>query len=313
MAFAAIEPFASGLLPVSDGNEIYWEASGKRSGKPALYLHGGPGGGMKAGYRRWFDPATHLIVGFEQRGCGRSRPLVTDDLATLRTNTTPRLIEDIEALRTHLDVDRWLLAGVSWGTTLALAYAQAHPDRVSEIALLAVSTTTRREVEWITESMGRLFPEEWEVFRAAANTAPGERLVDAYYRLLTDPDPALRSNAATAWNAWEDTHISLAPNWQPSAQPRDEVRAQVFATLVTHYWSHDGFLADAQLLSAMPRIAHLPGVLVHGRYDISGPPDVPWALHQAWQGSRYELISSEGHGGAEMVEALCAAIADFPV
>lgn len=313
MPFPAIEPFASGLLPVSDGNEIYWEASGNRSGKPALYLHGGPGSGMKVGYRRWFDPEAHLIVGFEQRGCGRSRPLVTDDLGTLRTNTTAHLIGDIEALRTHLDVDRWLVAGVSWGTTLALAYAQAYPDHVSEIALLAVATTTRREVEWITEDMGRLFPEEWEAFRIGADAAPGERLVDAYYRLLTDPDPARRAGAAAAWNAWEDTHISLVPGWQSAGLARGEVATQIFATMVTHYWSHDGFIDDGQLLADMPRIAHLPGVLVHGRYDISGPPDVPWALHRAWPGSRYELVGSEGHGGPEMVDALCSAIADFPV
>lgn len=178
--FPPLEPFASGMLSVSNGNRIYWECSGNPASKPVLHLHGGPGGGMRTGYRRRFDPARHLIVGFEQRGCGRSRPLATEDLSRLVTNTTPNLINDIEALREHLRVDRWLLAGLSWGTTLALAYAQEHPERVSEIVLLATTLTDARAVEWITETVGCLFPREWDEFRAAARARPGQRLVDAY-------------------------------------------------------------------------------------------------------------------------------------
>jgi proline iminopeptidase len=169
----AIDTFATGHLAVSDGNRIYWEASGNPRGKPALHLHGGPGSGIMSRYRRSFDPERFLIVSFEQRGCGRSQPLATDSNADLLTNTTPALISDIEELRKHLGVEAWLLSGGSWGSTLALAYAQAHPDRVTEIVLAAVTTTTRSEVEWITEQIGRVFPREWEQFAAAVRTEPG--------------------------------------------------------------------------------------------------------------------------------------------
>ena len=232
--FAPIEPFAFGMLAVADGNSIYWECSGNPVGKPVLHLHGGPGAGMGAGYRRRFDPDRHLIVGYEQRGCGRSRPLVTDDMSSLAANNTENLINDIEALRQHLDVDRWLLAGVSWGTTLALAYAQTYPERVSEMVLLAITLTSASAVEWITETVGCLFPVEWDAYRAAANPRPGQRLVDAYYELLTDPDPAVRVRAAIAWDRWENAHISLDPHQQPGAQFIDPTQRQVFATLVVH-------------------------------------------------------------------------------
>ncbi len=189
--YPPIEPFATGMLSVSDGNEIYWEASGNPDGKPAIHLHGGPGSGIMTGHRKRFDPARYLIISFEQRGCGRSHPLATWD--TLATNTTQALIADIEALRQHLGIGRWLVTGLSWGTTLALAYAQAHPDRVTEIVLGAVTTTTPREVEWLTEAMGNMFPREWDVFAAASNAKPGQRMVDAYAALLTSPEAAVGS------------------------------------------------------------------------------------------------------------------------
>lgn len=211
----AFEPFASGLLTVTDGNSISWECCGNPAGKPFLHVHGGPGAGMRADYRRRFNPDRHLIVGFEQRGCGRSRPLAIEDLATLASNTTQNLVSDIEALREHLGIDRWLLAGVSWRTTLAWAYAQAHPDRVSEMVLLATTLTDASAVEWITETVGCLFPVEWEQFRAAANPRPGQHLVDAYYELLTHPDPKVRQRAAIAWEHWENAHL---PGSAPAAQ-----------------------------------------------------------------------------------------------
>lgn len=291
------------MLPVSDGNEIYWETSGNADGKPALYVHGGPGGGMLTGHRRWFDPERHFIIAFEQRGCGRSRPLAIDDLSTLHTNTTQALIADMEALRSHLGVDRWLLAGASWGTVLSLAYAQVHPDRVTEIVLMATGLP-QTSVEWITETVGRLFPVEWDEFRAAAQARPGQPLVDAYYAQLIDPDPAVRERAAIAWDAWENVHISLGPHQSPN---KDPVRRQVFATLVTHYWSHGCFLSDAAFLDGMSRLHHLPATFVQGKLDVSGPPDVAWKLHKAWPGSRFVLIDDEGHGGVQMVEAVVAA------
>jgi proline iminopeptidase len=309
--FPPIEPFASGYLPVSDGNDIYWEASGSPDGKPALYLHGGPGSGIGTGYRRRFDPDKFLVVAFEQRGCGRSRPLVSDPAADLSSNTTPSLIADIEALRAHLGVERWLVSGVSWGTTLALAYAQSRPERVSELVLMAVTTTSAAEVEWITESIGRVFPREWERFEAAAHRTPGQRLVDAYYDRITHPDPDIRAHAARAWCSWEDTHVSLDPDHAPDPRYDDPQFRQVFATLVTHYWKHAGFAAGGGLLAGMDRIADIPGVLIHGRLDVSSPLETAWKLHRAWPGSELVVIGDEGHGGESMVAELARALARF--
>ncbi|MBB5234920.1 prolyl aminopeptidase [Deinococcus budaensis] len=300
------EPSASGLLPVGEGQHIYWETSGNPRGKPAVFLHGGPGGGMGAGYRRRFDPERYWTVGFEQRGCGRSVPLATDPAHRLDLNTTGTLIADMEALREHLGIGRWLLQGVSWGTALALAYAQAHPGRVSELVLMAVAPTDARYVTWITETVGLLFPREWEAFVQAGGVRAGQRVVDAYRARLASPDPAVREAAALAWCRWEDTHISLDPGFEPGhtlAAASLEAR-QVFATLVTHYWAHAGFWSEGAPLSAMSRLAHIPGVLIQGRYDVSGPVGFAWALHRAWPGSDLILIDDEGHGGPRMVAAI---------
>jgi proline iminopeptidase len=308
--FSPIEPFATGYLPVSDGNEIYWETSGNPEGKPALHLHGGPGSGNGTGYRRRFDPSKFLIVTFDQRGCGRSRPLIIDPAADLLTNTTPALIADIEALRVHLGVDAWLVNGLSWGTTLGLAYAQAHPERVSELILFAVTTTSASEVEWITEAMGRVFPREWEEFEAASHRKPGQRIIDAYYELITDPDPAVREQAARAWCAWEDTHVSLDPKYVHDPRYDDPEFRSVFATLVTHYWKHAGFAPEGGLLAGMDRIADIPGVLIHGRLDVSSPLDTAWKLHKAWPNSDL-IVVDEGHGGEVMIDELVRTIARF--
>jgi proline iminopeptidase len=309
--FPPLEPFASGMLAVTDGNGIYWESSGNPAGKPVLHLHGGPGGGMRDGYRRRFDPNRHLIVGFEQRGCGRSRPLATEVLSGLASNTTQNLINDIEALREHLGVDRWLIAGVSWGTTLALAYAQAHPDRVSEMVLLATTLTDASAVEWITETVGCLFPVEWEKFRVAAHPRPEQRLVDAYYDLVTDPDPKVRERAALAWDHWENAHISLNPHQQPSPLSTDPIRRQVFFTLVAHYWKHAAFLPEGALLEGMNRLRGIPGVLIQGKLDVSGPAATAWQLHKLWPASTFVLIDDEGHGGPKMVQTMVDAVAQF--
>lgn len=298
------------MLPVGGSNYLYWETSGNPEGKPAVHLHGGPGGGIKAGYRRRFDPDRYLIVGFDQRGCGRSRPLVTDDLTTLRSNTTHALASDLEALRQHLGIQRWLLAGVSWGTTLAIAYAHAHPSRVSELVLAAVGLTTNEYVEWITEGVGTLFPQQWERFEAASHRQPGQRLVDAYYQLLTDPDPVVRAQAALDWAAWEDAHISLAPNWHPAPTEPNPTRWQVMATLVTHYWANAGFLAPETLVD-LSYLRSIPTTIVHGRYDVSGPIGQAWSLHRGLPGSTFFEISDEGHGGPHMMEAVTDATTAF--
>lgn len=310
--FPPIEPFASGFLPVSDGNEIFWEASGNPHGKPALHLHGGPGSGSGAGYRRRFDPEKFLIVGLDQRGCGRSRPLVSDPGAPpLSTNTTQALIADIEALRTHLNVETWLVTGLSWGSTLAIAYAQAHPERVSEIVLFAVTSTSEAEVEWITESVGNIFPREWDEYAAASKRKPGQRVIDAYYALITDPDPVVREQAARDWCTWEDVHVSLADGFSPTEQYEDPEFRMVFATLVIHYWKHAGFAGEGGLLAGMARIAHIPAVLIHGRLDVSGPLVTAWELHKVWPASELIVVDNEGHGGDEMINHKLAAVERF--
>lgn len=307
--FPPIKPFERGRLPVGDGHEIYWEVSGNPNGTPALWLHGGPGSGITGSYRRHFDPDRFLIVSFEQRGCGRSRPLATDPEHDLATNTTMALVADIEALRSHLGVDVWLLTGGSWGTTLALAYAQAHPKRVTGMALAAVTTTSESEVDWITVEMGRVFPREWERFAAAASPEPGQRLIDAYFKRITDPDRRVRERAARAWCSWEDVHVSLDPEHTPSARYEDPAFRELFATLVIHYWKHAGFIEGDGLLASMERIANVPGVLIHGRLDVSSPLETAWKLHKAWPASELVVIESDGHGGAGMGAELARAIA----
>jgi len=305
--FKTIEPFSCGYLPVSDENEIYWETSGNPKGKPALYLHGGPGGGISGGYRRHFDPEKFLIVGFEQRGCGRSRPNVMEDLSRLSANTTQKLIDDIEKLRQLFNVESWLIYGCSWGVTLAIAYAQAFPNRVSGLVLMAVNTTTTSEVEWITEGVRQTFPNEWEKFKEASHALPGERLVDAYYRRMTSSNSEDRDQAARAWCEWEDVHVSLDPKWQSHPLFKDPKFYRPFATLVTHYWKYSGFLKD-QLLGNMKAISHIPGVLIHGRLDVSSPLKTAIELHQNWSGSELIVIDQEGHGGEIMSNEVTKAV-----
>jgi proline iminopeptidase len=314
MLHAPIEPYDSGLLDVGDGNRIHWETAGNPEGTPVLYLHGGPGSGLgPGGYRRWCDRSRHHIIGIDQRGCGRSRPLAVDALDRIATNTTQALIADTEAVRQHLQVDRWIVTGVSWGCTLAQAYALSHPDRVIALVLMAVTTTGRNEVEWITETVGRIFPEAWHAFKAAAHQRPGERLVEAYARRLTGPDPEDHERAATAWNAWEDTHVSLiTPGGGPGGRGRDAGWARNFATLVTHYWANDGFLpGDLAILPRVAEIGQIPAALIHGRQDVSGPAVTAWELHRRWPASELIIVENEGHGGPAMVEQLAAAIDRF--
>lgn len=303
------ESLRTGYLRVDDDNEIYYEAAGNPYGPAVLWLHGGPGSGSGPGHRSKIDPSRQQSITFDQRGCGRSRPLAIDRLDLLDSNTTLRQIEDIEALRRHLGIDRWLVTGGSWGTTLALAYAQAHPERVAGVALFAVTTTSTEEVEWITEAMGRVFPEDWELFAAAVEREPGERLIDAYARAMRDRDADVRVRAASAWGRWEDVHVSLGPGWQPDPRWHTPPTRDVLATLVTHYWSHSGFGGD-QILDRMDRLAGIPGVLVHGRRDISGPAVTAWRLHRAWPGSEL-VILDEGHGGPRSVAELVRVIAGY--
>ena len=309
MMYPPIELFDAGPLSVADGNKIYWEVSGNPDGKPALYLHGGPGGTLgSGGYRRRFDPQKYRIVGIDQCRCGRSRPLATAALCELHRNTIQSLIEDIEAVRKHLDIETWLIAGVSWGTTLALAYAQTHPSRISELVLVAVTTTSREEVDWITEGVGRIFPEAWQQFEQASGRRSEERVVER----LAASDIQDRLRAARAWIDWESTHLSLDPNWMPGDQLFDEDGNLVFATLVTHYWSNDRFLQkDSEILRRVPVIVAIPAVLIHGRRNISGPAITAWRLHQLWPTSRLCIVEHEGLGGPQSMEEMRTALDSF--
>lgn len=306
------EPHDSGVLAVGDGHQLWWETIGTPDGTPAVHLHGGPGSGSSPGARRSFDPGAYRAVLYDQRGCGRSRPLADGPDAELAHNTTDHLVADLEVLREHLGIERWVVLGISWGVTLGLAYAQRHPERVRAMVLAAVTTGSRPEVEWMTRAMGRIFPVEHEAF--VALVPPDERdgnLSAAYARSLRDPDPAVRRRAAAAWCAWEDVHVSLTPGAGPSARFDDPVFAERFARLVTHYWSHDHFLADGELLAGLGRLAAVPAVLIHGRRDVSGPLDTAWRLHQRWPGSELVVLEDAGHGGHGFAEAMAAALDRF--
>jgi proline iminopeptidase len=311
--YPSVDPLESGLLGVGDGHTLYWEAVGNPAGMPAVYLHGGPGGGSGPGARRYFDPTAYRAVLFDQRGCGRSRPLASDPGTDLSTNTTAHLVADIEFLRRHLGIDRWLVVGVSWGVTLSLVYGQAHPDRVAGMVLAAITSGTRRETDWITRDMGRVFPREWEAFVAPIPEAERHGdLAAAYARLLAHPDRAVRRGAARAWCAWEDTHISLIPGWvPPNPEKRDPGFEMVFARLVTHYWSHGCFLADGHVLAGMNRLAGIPATLIHGRYDVSGPLETAWAVHRAWPGSELVVVDDAGHGGGSFTNEIVKALNAF--
>lgn len=308
--FPVPEPHAHGHMVAPDGDRIYWEASGNPDGLPALWLHGGPGSGLgSGGYRKRYDPEVFRVVGIDQRGCGRSTPLVVDALDRLPANTTDALISDIELVREELGIDRWLVTGGSWGSTLALAYALEHPARVAGIVLGAVTTTGRDEVDWITETMGRVFPEAWEELERASGRRPGERVVEAYARVLATGSPEERRAAADAWDAWEATHVSLDPNHVPGPLHDDAMQRQVFATLVTHYWANDAFLpGDRAILNRVDELARIPAALVHGRQDVSGPVITPWLLHRRWPASELIVVEGEGHGGPESTERMAEAI-----
>jgi proline iminopeptidase len=282
---------------------------GTPKGTPAVFLHGGPGSAASIGARRYFNPRGFAAVLFDQRGCGRSRPLVSDAAADLSTNTTGHLVADLERLREHLGIQRWVVVGVSWGVTLALVYAQQHPQRVAGMVLGAVTAGTRRETTWITRDMGRLFPKQWDEFVSVVPM--DERQGDpaaAYARLLASPNPDVRNDAARRWCAWEDTHVSLMPGWEHDPRYDDAEFRMVFATLVTHYWSHGCFLADGEIFSGMRHLASIPAVLIHGRLDVSSPLDTAWRIHQAWPKSRLVVVDDAGHGGGGLIGEIISAL-----
>lgn len=304
------EPFDHGLLDVGDGHSIYWEACGNPNGIPVVFLHGGPGAGWSEGHRGLFDPEAHMAILFDQRGCGRSRPLASGPETDLTSNTTQHLLSDIEKLRNLLSIDAWSILGVSWGTTLGLAYAQAHPERVTGMALAFATTTSRREVDWITVGVGRIFPKEWHRFASAVpDHLRGLPLVDAYATLLDDPDPEVHEMAAREWCLWEDAHVSLTPGHQPSPRFEDAEFRLIFSRLVTHYWRNAAFLDDDQLIRDAAMLDGTPGILIHGRHDVSSPLETAWRLSRAWAGAELIVLDDAGHGGDKSVtETIRAAV-----
>ena len=298
-----------GRLAVGDGHELHWEVHGPADGVPCVVLHGGPGSGAAPWWTDLFDLGRHRVVLFDQRGCGRSTPDAADDLRALEANTTHHLVADVERLREHLGIEAWLVVGASWGSTLALAYAQRHPERVAAAVLFSVATTTRADVAWATRGVGRYFPAEWRRFRdgVPAPERDGD-LAAAYARLLADPDPAVHEAAARRWCEWDDVQMR-PPGTPPSprlADPRFRLRS---ARLVTHYWRHAAWLGDDELLAGVERLAGIPAVLVHGRLDLGAPLETPWRLAARWPGAELVVVEGEGHtGGAALDAAVRAAI-----
>jgi len=316
--YPEIEPYDHGMLDVGDGHRLYWETSGNPDGKPAVVLHGGPGSGCTPVDRRFFDPAAYRVVAFDQRNCGRSTPHASDPAVDLATNTTPHLLGDLERLREHLSVDRWLLFGGSWGSVLGLAYAERHPERVSGMVIDGVTLGRRSEIDWLYHGLGRFFPAEWARFRAALPAADrgsdtARDIVAAYHRLLESPDAAVREQAARDWCDWEMSLMSTDPDHVPSPRwSRPEWRL-AYARIVTHYFVHDSFLAEGVLLREVGALAGIPGVLVHGRLDFEGPLGNAWELNQAWPDSRLVVVASAGHASSDpgMEEAIVAALDGF--
>jgi len=293
--YPPIEPYASGMLDVGDGHSIYYERVGTPGAKPAVFLHGGPGGGCSPDHRRLFDPARYDVLLFDQRGCGRSLPH-----AALNANTTWHLVADIERLRAMAGVDEWLVFGGSWGSTLALAYAETHPERVSELILRGVYTATREEIRWYYQwGVSQMFPDKWERFLAPIPEVERDDLVAAYNRRLTGDDSAAQLEAAKAWSLWEGETITLLPSPALTDQHDDDHFAIAFARIENHYFFHDCWLEPGQLLRDAGRLKGIPGLIVHGRYDMPCPAHYAWALHKAWPDADFHLIEGAGHAYSE--------------
>lgn len=326
--YPPIEPYDEGKLDVGDGNLVHWEVCGNPEGKPALVVHGGPGSGCAPVHRQRFDPDRYRTVLFDQRNCGRSTPHAADPATDLAHNTTRHLIADMEALREHLGIDKWLLFGGSWGSTLILAYAQQHPDRVTHIVIPSVTTTRRREIDWLYRGAARFFPEEWHRFRDTVPEAdragdyqtgvPG--VLAAYCRRMADMDPDVRAEAADAWCRWEDAVLSgERPSPGEDAPPtpyvdRPRAARHALVRIAAHYFSHGAWLPEGALIRDAGRLAGIPGVLIQGRNDLGCPPDTAWDLSRAWPDARLVIVEDAGHLGSETMSAeIQAALDEFAV
>ena len=293
--YPEIEPFETGMLDVGDGHQIYWERSGTKGAKPAVFLHGGPGGGISPSHRRLFDPKLYDVILFDQRGCGRSTPH-----ASLEANTTWHLVADIERLRNLAGFEKWLVFGGSWGSTLALAYAETHPDRVSELVVRGIYTLTRAELEWYYQfGVSEMFPDKWERFLAPIPVAERGDMMAAYRKRLVGDDKAAQIEAARAWSRWEGETITLLPEPATSDKFHEDEFALAFARIENHYFVHAGWLEEGQLLRDAHKLKGIPGTIVHGRYDMPCPARYAWALHKAWPEADFHLIEGAGHAYSE--------------
>lgn len=295
--YPEIEPYEQGFLEVDDGNLLYWETCGNPRGKPAVVLHGGPGSGCSPWHRRLFDPSAYRLVLFDQRNCGRSTPHASALDTSLESNTTAHLIADMEQLRQHLEVDRWLLFGGSWGCTLALAYAERYPERVTDMILFGITTGQHKEIDWLFRGgVALFFPEQWEQLRTALPEAERSGdLVEAYYRQLNDANLTVRMQAAEAWCLWE----SATPAWPPSTKLAQRFTnptfALAFARIVTHYMHHQLWLEDGSLLRDAEVLADIPGILMNGRFDFQAPLAHAWELKRVWPRAELVIVDNAGH------------------
>ncbi|HXC39713.1 MAG TPA: prolyl aminopeptidase [Burkholderiales bacterium] len=292
--FPEIEPYRTGMLALDGLHSMYWEESGNRDGVPVVFLHGGPGAGCSAQHRRFFDPAWYRIVLYDQRGAGRSRPL-----AELRDNTTAHLVNDLDVLRRHLGIESWLVFGGSWGSTLALAYAQRFPERCLGLVLRGVFLCREAEIEWFMHGMRRFFPEHWRSFAGYLPEAERGSLLESYAARLNHPDPKVHMPAAQAWSAYEGSCSTLMPDEQPSINATNSRLALGLARIECHYFMHKGFMAEGALLEGTPRLEHMPGIIVQGRYDMVCPPESAYELHHAWRGSVLSIVPDAGHSAWE--------------
>ena len=312
--YPAIEPYAHGMLDVGDGHIIYWETCGNSQGKPTVVLHGGPGSGCTAGMRRYFDPDAYRIILFDQRNCGRSTPHASDRSIDLATNTTHHLVADMEKLREHLQIERWMVFGGSWGSTLGLAYAETFPKRVKEMVILGVTMTRPSEIDWLYRGMAPLFPEQWAQYRAGvpADKQDGD-LVEAYYQLLHDSDANVSAKAAKDFHDWEAASMSIDPNAKPNPRWLEPEYRMARARIVTHYFRNHAWLEDGILLQKAGALNGIPSILIQGRLDLNAPLVTAWELSKAWPTSELVIVQDAGHTASDagMTAALFTATNRF--
>jgi proline iminopeptidase len=294
--YPEIEPYSTGFLKISELHTLYFEEAGNPKGKPVVFLHGGPGGGLIPNYRRYFNPEKWRIILFDQRGCGQSKPF-----AELRENTTWDLVSDIEKLRDHLSISKWAVFGGSWGSTLALAYAIKHPDSCTELFLRGIFLLRKKEIDWFyQEGCSKIFPDAWEKYVNAIPQNERHDFVGAYYKRLTSEDSKVRKSAAVAWSVWEGSTSKLIPDSDVVARFGEDEFADAFARIECHYFTNKGFFSeDNFLLNNVDKIRHIPTVIVQGRYDVVCPAESAWELHRAMPEAEFHLIGDAGHSLSE--------------